>query len=91
MAERHDQQGTGKHGHKDSQEPWPHTKEEGRQHRGESGERKHESSGGSSERRGQSGSENADLKEREYRDDKGEAHHHTRTYMEEQHENKKER
>ncbi|MBV8868500.1 MAG: hypothetical protein JOY65_03660, partial [Acetobacteraceae bacterium] len=29
---------------------------------------------------GQSGSD--DLKSREYRDEKGEVHHHTRTYME---------
>ncbi len=27
------------------------------------------------------GSEDADLKQREYRDEKGEVHHHTRTYM----------
>jgi hypothetical protein len=87
MAERHDQQGTGKHGHKDSQEPWPHTKDEGQQHsRGSEGEQ----SGGSSKGQGQSGSQNADLKEREYKDEKGEVHHHTKTYMED-HEGKKDR
>ncbi|MGE0257892.1 MAG: hypothetical protein AB7H71_09570 [Alphaproteobacteria bacterium] len=32
MAENRDQQGTGRHPHKSTDEPWPHTKEEGTQH-----------------------------------------------------------
>lgn len=101
MAERQGQQGTGRHPHKDSQEPWPHTKEGGKEGGKESG-RQHESRGHEQESRGREkerepahagaskqdgsrsggGSEDADLKSREYRDDKGEVHHHTRTYME---------
>ena len=37
---------------------------------------------GGSSRSEQRGSEDADLKEREYRDEQGNVHHHTRTYME---------
>ncbi len=91
MPERNGQQGTGRHPHKDTQEPWPHTKEEGRQHGGEharhsesrSHDRQHETahSGGSASQQHDDRSENADLKRREYRDEKGEVHHHTRTYM----------
>ena len=40
----------------------------------------HESGKGGASASGQSGSD--DLKSREYRDEKGEVHHHTRTYME---------
>lgn len=101
-----DRQGTGRHPHKDTQEPWPHTKEnerEGAQHSrtaqthgpshdGRSDRSSHNapSHGGSSSHSGSSqaehrgsSSENSDLKQREYRDEKGEVHHHTRTYMEE--------
>jgi hypothetical protein len=100
MAER-DQQGTGRHPHKDSAEPWPHTKEQGNQgggshertsrsHRGGShgsqqgdGSRDGSQHGGGSQSGGHKGSESSsDLKQREYRDEKGEVHHHTRTYME---------
>jgi hypothetical protein len=83
MAERHDQQGTGRHGHKDTQEPWPHTKDnEGRQeHHGQQREHATSHTGGSHSS-GQHGSESADLKRREYKDEKGEVHHHTRTYNE---------
>lgn len=35
-----------------------------------------------SDRSSHPSSEDADLKRREYRDEKGEVHHHTRTYME---------
>jgi hypothetical protein len=81
-----DQQGTGKHGHKDSQEPWPHTKEnegKGGEHRA-SEHRGGEHSGSQDKSHGgqHQGSESADLKRREYRDEKGEVHHHTKTYME---------
>jgi hypothetical protein len=84
----HDQQGTGKHGHKDTQEPYPH-------HQGGSqqGHERGGSQGGSQqggERGGsQSGSQQASgqgeqesLKRREYTDEKGDVHHHTKTYME---------
>ncbi|HSV01994.1 MAG TPA: hypothetical protein VLI41_02210 [Phenylobacterium sp.] len=73
------QQGTGRHGHKDSQEPWPHTKgssSDGKENRAADGR------DGAS--RSASKSEQESLKEREYRDDKGQVHHHTRTY-EQQH------
>ncbi|HJU15312.1 MAG TPA: hypothetical protein VJ770_02475 [Stellaceae bacterium] len=98
MAGEHDRQGTGRHPHKDTEEPYPHTKDEGRhgsehharsehrghessgEHRGRSENQEHRSGGSHAEHR----SEEADLKRREYRDEKGEVHHHTRTY-EEQH------
>ena len=65
-----DQKGTGKHPHKSSEEPYPHR--EGEQH-------------ASSEHSSRSGqSESGDAKQREYRDEQGDVHHHTRTY-EEQH------
>jgi hypothetical protein len=76
------QQGTGKHPHKDSAEPYPHTKETGGQHRGDHGGER----GGQG---GQSGSESRDgggddLKSREYRDAQGNVHHHTHTSREQQ-------
>ena len=74
-----DEQGTGKHPHKSSEEPYPH-------HKGgtdESGRSQHASSGSQhgtqSSRSGDEGSESSDLKEREYRDAQGNVHHHTRT------------
>ena len=84
MAERHDQQGTGRHGHKDTQEPWPHTRDEGRRdHHGESHAGQHDAGqAAGSHSREHDRSEEAELKRREYRDEKGEVHHHTRTYME---------
>ncbi|HVW92176.1 MAG TPA: hypothetical protein VHB74_06165 [Devosia sp.] len=97
------EQGTGKHGHKDSQEPYPHTKDhEGKSaspgsHSGShAGSQSHGSQSHSSQshsgsnsgthsasgRSGQSsGSEDASLKSREYRDENGEVHHHTKSYM----------
>ncbi len=78
-----DKQGTGKHPHKSTEEPYPHH-ESGRGGQSESGR------GGQSETRSGGGknegssSESKDLKEREYGDNKGEIHHHTHTY-EEQH------
>src|SRR5689334_10014918 len=96
MAQSRNEQGTGKHPHKDSEEPYPHTKESGRsgddrrEHRSESGSsgRQHQESGGESHGRGESGggkrggSGSEDLKSREYRDEKGQVHLHTKTYME---------
>jgi hypothetical protein len=118
-----DRQGTGRHPHKSSEEPYPHTKD----NQGGEGEHRsqgsHSSHSGGSERSSQSsrsssshsggsersshssrdgesnrssrgsqhgessraehgGSEDSDLKEREYRDEQGNIHHHTRTYME---------
>lgn len=96
-----DRQETGKHPHKSTEEPYPHRKEnegeKGSEHRSSqsshhSGSEHSGSERSSSERSsGQpSRSENADLREREYRDNEGNVHHHTHTY-EEQHgkENKK--
>lgn len=73
-----DKQGTGKHPHKSTEEPYPHTKEQGRQ----GGE--HAGGRGSHEEAGRSGGEKSsgggdDLKSREYRDKDGNIHHHTRT------------
>ncbi|WP_137388104.1 hypothetical protein [Rhodoligotrophos defluvii] len=61
-------QGTGRHGHKDTQEPWPHRQDQSQQQ-------------AQSERR-QDGSDDSSLKAREYRDEQGNVHHHTKTYME---------
>jgi hypothetical protein len=73
MAEHNQQQGTGKHPHKSSEDPRPHT--ETSEHRGQS-HRSEDASG-----RSDSGG-SGDLKGREYRDSDGEVHHHTTTYME---------
>jgi hypothetical protein len=79
------EQGTGKHPHKSTEEPYPHTKDQkgGQRERGEQGGR----GGGDREAQareasGDQGGQSDDLKSREYRDDKGEVHHHTRTYQE---------
>jgi hypothetical protein len=80
-----DREGTGKHAHKSTEEPYPHTKDRGTEH-GEKQESRH--SGGESQssnrERSESGSrsESSDLKEREYRDNEGDVHHHTRTFQE---------
>jgi hypothetical protein len=87
MAERHDQQGTGRHPHKDTQEPWPHTKDNEGGH-GRADESRHSQSRdqgspvGGSHDGGHDREEEADLKRREYRGEDGEIHHHTKTYME---------
>ncbi|MBV8570254.1 MAG: hypothetical protein JO319_06560 [Acidobacteriaceae bacterium] len=90
MAGHKDQQGTGKHPHKSTEEPYPHHEassgkgkedkdakhESGRAHGAAAGAGSH--SGG--EHRGKGGqSESSDLKEREYKDAEGNVHHHTRT------------
>jgi hypothetical protein len=71
------EQGTGKHPHKDTGEPWPYhqrsSSEQGEQSRTQ------ESSSGEHERSRGGSSESADLSEREYRDEQGNVHHHTRT------------
>jgi len=105
MAES-DRQGTGRHPHKSTEEPYPHTRDkqgEGEHRSRASGASSH--SGGGSDRTSQGSSRSAeasraehrgsspqdpDLKEREYRDEKGEIHHHTWTYME-QHKGEKDK
>lgn len=74
----HDRQGTGKHPHKDSKEPYLHHGFGGdeRQSSGSS------NAGGTSQ--GGSSFSKENLKQREYRDNNGEVHHHTHTF-EEQH------
>jgi len=78
MAERAEQ-GTGKHPHKDTQEPYPHTKESrsSESHGEHSGGDRHQSGGGTSQ--ANAASNTRDLKQREYRDEHGNIHHHTRT------------
>jgi hypothetical protein len=82
------EQGTGKHPHKISEEPWHHTqgseseRRESRsgsepERRSASNERGHEEEERSA--RGREESESRDLKEREYQDSEGNIHHHTHT------------
>ncbi len=79
MAEHKGEQGTGKHPHKDTEEPYPHhedhTTKEG--HSQNASSRSHEKSGSHESSRDESESE--DLKSREYRDAQGNVHHHTHT------------
>lgn len=79
MAERKGEQGTGKHPHKSAEEPHPHN--EAPTTKGESGGSKssgsHSSSGEKSKEN--ESSESSDLKSREYKDEKGNIHHHTHT------------
>jgi len=86
MAQSKGQQGTGKQRHKDTQEPTQNKDSDGgKSSRGgsDAGEKRQATSGGSG---GQSSRESSDsssdLKSREYRDEQGNVHHHTRTYME---------
>lgn len=88
-----DQQGTGKHPHKSTEESYPHHdgKEQGEE-RNEKSRAAHAAAGagGQSQHSGSKeakDSDSSDLKEREYRDAHGEIHHHTHTY-EEQHKGK---
>jgi hypothetical protein len=74
-----DQQGTGKHPHKSTEEPYPHHRS------GSSSENERRSASSenrNNEQRNASGSESRDLKEREYRDKDGNIHHHTHTSSE---------
>jgi hypothetical protein len=71
-----DQQGTGKHPHKSTEEPYPH-------HRGSNEGGSENRSDNRMESRSESESESRDLKEREYRDSQGNIHHHTHTSNEE--------
>ncbi len=72
-----EEQGTGRHAHKSTEEPWPH-------HESGNSRKQESSSGASPEQEDRSDGGSGDLKEREYRDAEGNVHHHTRTY-EEQH------
>lgn len=70
-----DEKGTGKHPHKDTAEPWPHRKESSGQEEQQSTQQSKSGQSGEQEEPG-------DLKEREYRDEQGNVHHHTRTSQE---------
>lgn len=80
MAER--QQGTGRHPHKDTKEPLPHTKESAARQARDDTRQTQGRDQGSRVGGSHDSAEDADLKRREYRGDDGETHHHTRTYME---------
>src|SRR2546421_9643544 len=82
MAERKEEQGTGKQSNRGSEDSQSRTKESGTRGREERQETR-------SEEKDQDDGKQDDLKEREYRDEKGEIHHHTRTYLE-QHEGEEE-
>jgi hypothetical protein len=75
MPEEKDRQGTGKHPHKDTQEPRPHHEAKEQQQSGRSEQREQED-------KSSRHADTSDLKEREYRDEQGNIHHHTRTYQE---------
>jgi hypothetical protein len=93
-----DRQGPGRHLHESTEKPDPHTKDNEGEGEGEGehcSRSSHSSHSGGSERSSShrqqhgeaprsehTGSEDADLKEREYRDEQGNVHHHTRTSME---------
>jgi len=78
------EQGTGKHGHKDSAEPYPHTKgSDGHTQQASSGHKADSSAGHEKQAQGGGKSEDASLKSREYKDASGEIHHHTKSYMDE--------
>jgi len=84
MAENKGDQGTGKHPHKSTEEPYPHhegksTKGEGHESKSASSHSGESSHSGGSSRSSGSKSESEDLKSREYRDEHGNVHHHTHT------------
>lgn len=87
-TEHETEKGTGKHPHKDSEEPYPHTEgSEGKKeasHKGSSSTSHESHSSGKSHSGGESRSSSSDEKSREYKDKDGNIHHHTHTY-EEQH------
>jgi hypothetical protein len=72
-----EQKGTGKHPHKSTEEPVPHTKDDGK--KSESGAKASAAGSGASSKSGGNKGEDSDLKSREYRDKDGNIHHHTRT------------
>lgn len=77
MAEaKKTEEGTGKHPHKITEEPYPHME------RSEREKGKASAEAGEEKRVSSQGAGADDLKSREYRDKDGNIHHHTRTYME---------
>jgi hypothetical protein len=74
-----DDKGTGKHPHKRTSEPHPHTKQSGGKEQSSQSHGMRASGAGASGSRGSQGSESSDLKSREYRDKDGNIHHHTHT------------
>lgn len=76
------EEGTGRHSHKRTEEPYPHHERKLQQGR----EAQDATSGGTQQSRSSRGdeseSEASDLKCREYRDAHGNVHHHTHTYEE---------
>lgn len=73
------EQGTGKHPHKDTGEPWPHHESSGSEHEARSRSEESRNEQRSAQSSNEEKSEARDLKEREYRDEEGNVHHHTRT------------
>lgn len=69
------QHGAGKHGHKDTKEPYPHHESASTRGRGE----QQQGSQTGSRQRTTRQAEGSDLKSREYRDQGGNIPHHTRT------------
>jgi hypothetical protein len=96
MVNKQGEQGTGRHPHKDSEEPYSHSKQASGEKKGdgehsgrsEASSRSQESSQreGSQHSRGGS-SDDQSLKQREYKDAHGDVHHHTKSYMD-QHDKK---
>lgn len=78
---KNEEQGTGKHPHKSSEEPFPHHESKQADQSQSRGNKGQERSGG------EQSQDSDDLKSREYTDAQGNVHHHTRTY-EEQHKQK---
>lgn len=79
MTGKQGEQGTGKHSHKD-------TEASGRQQSGgqdQDSERQRADQAQAGSKPGQGGGDESEsLKEREYRDEQGNIHHHTKKYME---------
>jgi hypothetical protein len=68
-----EQQGTGKHPHKSTEEPYPHHESSASGGKKDSGKSENRQAGS------QPQNESRDLKEREYKDKDGNIHHHTHT------------
>lgn len=79
MAENKGEQGTGKHPHKSTEEPYPHHEGKTTKHEEEGKSGSHRGGSHSQHSKGGGESESDDLKSREYRDKEGNIHHHTHT------------
>lgn len=81
-------QGTGRHPHKSTEEPYRHTRENQSSSSPSGSREMHAGSQSASHSAGSSGSHSgsgsSDLKSREYKDAQGNIHHHTKTF-EQQH------